>query len=209
MTVTRVRLSAAIIAVIAAFLMAFQATNAAFSAQTDNAGNAFAAGTVALSDNDGGSALFAVTEMVPGQSAQGCIEVTYSGSLDPEVRVFGAATGGDGLEAYLDLTIERGDGDCTTFGNSTAVWTNGTNGDLGAFVAGATDYTSGADNWQPTGGGADDVVPYRITVQLQDDNTAQGWEGYKKRQKAAAAAGGGTGKAAAGEGQPLLAQSAV
>lgn len=174
MTVTRVRLSAAVIAVIAAFLMAFSATNAAFSAQTDNAGNTFAAGTVALSDNDGGSALFVVTDMVPGQSEERCIEVTYSGSLDPEVRVFGAATAGTGLEGYLDLTIERGTGDCTTFGTSTAVWTNGTDGDLGAFVAAATGYANGADNWQPTGGGANDVVPYRITVQLQDDDLAQG-----------------------------------
>jgi len=154
--------------------MAFQATNAAFSSQTSNAGNDFAAGSVELTDNDGGSALFSVTEMVPGQSVNGCIQVTYSGSLDPEVRVFGAATAGDGLEAYLDLTIERGDGDCTTFGNSTAVWTNGVDGDLGAFVGAATDYANGVDNWQPTGGGADDMIPYRITVTLQDDNNAQG-----------------------------------
>lgn len=174
MTVTRVRLGAAVLAVFASFLMAFQATSAAFSSQTENAGNAFAAGTVVLTDNDGGSAMFSVTDMVPGDTEIGCIEVTYSGSVDSEVRVFGAATGGDGLEAFLDLTIERGDGDCTTFGNSTAVWTNGTDGDLGAFVAAATDYASGSDTWQPTGGGADDVVPYKITVTLQDDNAAQG-----------------------------------
>jgi hypothetical protein len=168
------RLTAALIAVFAAFLMAFQATNAAFSAPTANADNSFAAGTVALSDNDGDTAMFSVTNMVPGQTEVGCIEVTYSGSLDSEVRVYGAATGGDGLEAFLDLTIERGDGDCTTFGTSTAVWTNATDGDLGTFVAGATGYATGADTWQPTGGGADDVVPYRVTVTLQDDNDAQG-----------------------------------
>lgn len=174
MTVTRVRLSAALIAVFAAFLMAFQATSAAFSSQTSNAGNTFAAGTVELTDNDGGFALFEVTEMIPGQTEVGCIEVTYSGSLDSEVRVFGAATGGDGLEAFLDLTIERGDGDCTTFGNATAVWTNGTDGDLGAFVGAATDFATGVDAWQPTGGEPADTVPYRITVTLQDDNDAQG-----------------------------------
>lgn len=174
MTVTRVRLGAAALAVFAASVMAFQATSAAFSAQTDNAANTFAAGTVALTDNDGGSALFEVTEMTPGQTEVACIEVTYSGSLDSEVRVFGAATAGDGLEAFLDFTVEGGDGDCTTFGNTTAVWTNGTDGDLGVFVATATDFASGVDQWQPTGGGADDTVPYRVTVTLQDDNGAQG-----------------------------------
>lgn len=174
MTQTRMRLGAAFLAVAAAFLVAFQATNAAFSAQTDNQGNQFAAGTVSLTDDDGGTALFTVTDMIPGQTETGCIEVTYSGSLDSEVRAFGAATGGDGLENHLDLTIERGTGDCAAFGTSTVVWANGSDGDLGTFVASATDYASGIDNWQPTGGGADDMVPYRITVTLQDDDGAQG-----------------------------------
>ena len=159
---------------LAAFLVAFQATNAAFSAQTDNAGNAFAAGTVAISDNDSGTAMFNLSDLAPGDNATGCIEVTYSGSLDPEVRLFGAATAGDGLEDYLDLTVERGDGDCATFGTVTAVWTNGTDGDLGAFLGASTDYASGANDWQPTGGGPADMVPYRFTVELQDDNAAQG-----------------------------------
>lgn len=172
MTQSHVRLGAAIIAALAAFLMAFQATNAAFSAQTDSAGNSFAAGTVALTDNDGGSALFTVTDMVPGDTETRCIEVTYSGSVDSEVHVFGAASG-TGLDAYLDLTIERGDGTCDVFGNATPVWT-GTNGDLGSFVGAATDFATGVDAWQPTGGGPDDMVPYRITVTLQDDNNAQG-----------------------------------
>jgi hypothetical protein len=168
------RISAAVLAVLAAFLMAFQATSAAFSAQTANESNVFSAGTVALSDNDSDSAMFSLSEMAPGDSSVGCIEVTYEGSLDPEVRLFGSATAGDGLEAYLDLTVERGDGTCASFGSTTAVWTNATDGDFGAFLGAATDYASGEDNWQPTGGGPDDTVPYRFTVALQDDNDAQG-----------------------------------
>ncbi len=173
-TTTRVRISSAVLAVLAAFLMAFQATSAAFSAQTANEANAFAAGTVAISDDDAGVAMFNLSAMAPGDSSVGCIEVTYSGSLDPEVRLFGAATAGNGLEAFLDLTVERGDGTCATFGTSTAVWTNGTDGDLGVFLATATNYATGQDDWQPTGGGPDDTVPYRFTARLQDDNGAQG-----------------------------------
>lgn len=172
MSHTQGRIIAAVIAALAAMLMAVQATNAAFTAQTSNAANSLAAGTVELTDNDGDSAMFAVTDMVPGQTETACIEVTYSGSVDSEVRVFGAATG-TGLDAYLDLTIERGTGDCTTFGDATAFWT-GTNGDLGDFLGSATDFASGSDAWQPTGGAPDDTVPYRFTMTLQDDNNAQG-----------------------------------
>lgn len=170
----RVRTAAAVLAVLAASLLAFQATGAAFSATTDNTGNAFAAGTVTLTDNDAGSAMFNTSAMKPGDTVVGCIEVTYSGSLDAEVRVYGATTAGSGLEAYLDFTIERGDGDCAAFGTSTAVWTNGVDGDMGIFMGAATNYASGVDNWQPTGGLPDDTFPYRFTVTLQDNNAAQG-----------------------------------
>ncbi len=170
----RVRVSAALMAVIAASLLAFQSTGAAFSATTENAGNAFAAGTVTLSDNDAGTAMFNLPNMKPNDSQVGCIEVTYSGTLDPEVRTYGAITAGDGLEDYLDLTIERGTGTCAAFVADVAVWTNGTDGDLGVFLGAATNYATGSDSWQPTGGGADDVVPYRYTIALQDNTLAQG-----------------------------------
>ncbi len=88
--------------------MAFQRTGAAFSATTDNTGNAFVAGTVTLTDNDSGTAMFNVPNMTLNDSAVGCIEVTYSGTLDPLVKTYGASTAGDGLEDYLDLTIEGG-----------------------------------------------------------------------------------------------------
>jgi hypothetical protein len=169
----RVRIVAALISVFAAALLAFQSTGAAFSATTENAGDAFTAGTVTLSDNDSGTAMFPMLNMEPNDPAVGCIEVTYSGTLDPQVRTYGAITAGDGLEAYLDLTIERGDGTCAAFGTSTPVWTNGTDGDLGIYLGAATDYASGVDTWQPTGGGPADVVPYRFTVTLQDNILAQ------------------------------------
>ena len=173
-TIRRVRIASAVLGVALVAVFTVQTSLAAFSDTTDNTGNAFDAGTVVLTDADSGAAMFTATNLKPGDTEVGCIEVTYSGSLDGEVRLYGAVTAGDGLEAYLDLTIERGDGDCTTFGTATAVWTNGTDGDLGAFMGSATDYASGADNWAVTGGGPDDTVPYRFTVTQQDDNDAQG-----------------------------------
>jgi len=172
-TMAPIRITAAALAVMAAFVVAFQATNAAFSSQTVNTGNAFASGSVVLTDNDAGVAMFNVGNMAPGDTATGCLEVTYSGSLDADVRVFGAIAGGTGLEAYLDLEIDRGSGTCAAFGTATAVWDNATDGDLGVFLAGHTNFATGRDTWAPTGGAPNDTVPYRFIVTLQDNNSAQ------------------------------------
>ena len=174
MTDLRIKVFAGVLAMLAASFMAVQATAAAFSAQTDNTANELQAGTVALSDDDAGYALFDGSSLLgPGDVQVACIEVTYSGSLDADVRLYGALTGGTGLEAYLDLTIERGTGDCTAFGTPTEVWGSG-DGDLGDFLAAASSFADGVDNWAPAGGGGDDTVPYRFTVGQQDDNAAQG-----------------------------------
>ena len=170
---SRVRIAAAVLAVSLVAVFTVQSSLAAFSDTTDNTGNAFSAGSVVLTDNDSGAAMFSASNLKPGDSEVGCIEVTYSGSLDGNVRLYGAITAGDGLEAYLDLTIERGTGTCAAFGTSTAVWTNGTDGDLGVFMGSETDFASGSDNWSVTGGSPDDVVPYRFTIAQQDDNAAQ------------------------------------
>ena len=172
-TYARVRLGAAFVAVALVTFFTIQSSLAAFSDTTDNTGNTFDSGTVILTDDDSGVAMFTATGMKPSDTEVGCIEVTYSGSLDANVRLYGAVTAGDGLEDYLDLTVERGDGDCTTFGTSTAVWTNGTDGDMGVFMSSKTDFASGADNWAVTGGAPNDTVPYRFTVTLQNDDAAQ------------------------------------
>ncbi len=173
-TTIRIKILAVMVAVFAASFIAVQATSAAFSAQTSNAGNDFTAGSVSLSDNDAGSAMFSGASLLkPGDVQVGCIEVTYSGSLDSVVHLYGSTTGGTGLEAYLDLQVERGDGTCAAFGTATTVWAT-TDGDLGEFLAAAANYGSGIDSWAPTGGGPDDTVPYRFTITQQDDNAAQG-----------------------------------
>ena len=53
----------------------------AFSSQTENPGNVITAGTVTLEDNDGGSALYALTGAKPGDSKTSCIQVTYKGKM--------------------------------------------------------------------------------------------------------------------------------
>ena len=76
----------AIVGVIGSSAMVWQASNAAFTATTNDGVNSFAAGTVALSDNDLGTALFSATNLKPGSTGQACIRVTYSGTLAAGVR---------------------------------------------------------------------------------------------------------------------------
>jgi hypothetical protein len=86
--------------------LAGRATFAAFSSATAAGSQRFAAGTVAIGDNDLGSAMLSIPSGAPGTTDTSCINVTYSGSLDAEVRLYGAASGG--LAPYLTLTVTRG-----------------------------------------------------------------------------------------------------
>src|SRR5918999_5545280 len=54
-------------------------TFSAFSSTTTNSGNTFAAGTVFLTDNDSGSAMYNVPAGAPGTSVTRCIVLTYGG----------------------------------------------------------------------------------------------------------------------------------
>jgi hypothetical protein len=105
--------------------VAGKATFAAFSSATAAGGQRFAAGTVTIGDNDLGSAMLGIGAGAPGTADTSCINVTYSGSLDAEVRLYGAASGP--LAPYLTLTITRGT-DASAFDT------------CGAFVADLTNY---------------------------------------------------------------------
>lgn len=166
-------------------------TWAAFSSTTSNSGDSFAAGTVAISDNDAGAALLSLSAAVPGAFDEGCITVTYSGSLSATVKLYGAGTftSGSSLAPYLDLTITRGSfgsppafDSCTGFtadatnyiGAGAGVIFNGTldgfNTSHTSFANGLTDPTSGSPEvWDS----AESHV-YKIRATLQNNSAAQG-----------------------------------
>jgi predicted ribosomally synthesized peptide with SipW-like signal peptide len=94
--------------------LAALATFSAFSSQTDNPGNNVTAGTVALTDNDGGTAAYNVTNAKPGQSSTPfCIRVAYSGSLDADVKLYAASAVSGALAPYVTLKVETGSGTAT------------------------------------------------------------------------------------------------
>lgn len=149
------------------------ASFAAFSDTTDNPGNTWSAGTVILTDDDGGvSAMFIVSDMAPLATVTECIVVTYSGSVLPaDVNLYGVS-GGTGLDAYLDVTVEEGTGgvfgNCTGFSPTSTIFT----GTLTSFAATHTNFTNGAGAWNPAAN--PESRTYRFTVTLQDNNLAQG-----------------------------------
>ena len=126
----------------------------AFSATTSNPDNAFTAGTIALTDDDGGTAMFTVTAMEPGDTAEGCITVTYTGTADPLlVKIYqnayseadGAADGAT-LDDAVSLDIDRVD-DCTAK-NKDADLVVGTISANAAY----TNYSNGlSTGWDPAG----------------------------------------------------------
>ena len=159
-----------LIAGLVAGVAAFGAFSA-FSATTSNTGNSFASGTVAIADNDGGSAaLYTTVGAAPGVPTVSCIGVTYTGSLASQVKLYASAgiTGGAGIT----LTVERGTmttgtfPGCGDFAPTSTAYT----GSLGAFP---TDYTGGVDGKAAAAAWAtNDVVAYRFTVTAADDGTA-------------------------------------
>lgn len=85
-----------------------------FSATTQNAGNEITTGTVALSDNDAGQAMFNINGAKPGDTWTRCIKVSYTGSLPADVHTYFQRTPGP-LEQYLNLKMEQGTQATSTF----------------------------------------------------------------------------------------------
>jgi len=153
-------------------LVVMVGSRAAFSDTTSNAANSWSAGTVTITDDDSGSAMFNASAMKPGDTVTECIVVTYSGSLVPaDVSLYGS-TGGSGLDAYLDMTVDIGTGgvfgDCTGFSLSSTPFS----GTLASFSATHTNFASGVLAWSPAA--TPQSRTYRFTLTLQDDNAAQG-----------------------------------
>lgn len=97
---------AALTALALVAFMVTSVTRAAWTDTTENAGNAWATGTVSLTDDDGGTAMFSATDMLPGDVETNSITVTNDSSVPLDVRLYGqnlAET--DGLAQYLNLKI--------------------------------------------------------------------------------------------------------
>jgi hypothetical protein len=170
------QLAAAALSFILVALLVVTSSRAAFVAQNDNVSNQVTAASVDLTDNDSGTAMFAdVTGLMPGTDVDRCIDVTYTGTVDPTpVLVYsnGAPTGT--LAPYLNLTIDIGADTadpfrtCTGFVSSATVYT----GTLSDFATAHAGYATGVSTWDPAG--SPETRTFRFRLSVQDDAAAEG-----------------------------------
>lgn len=158
--------------------MVWQASYAAFTADTSNAANSWQTGTVVLTDNDNRAALFNVTGLKPSTTTTSrCIEVAYSGSLSSDVRLYSPSPGGDtSLAQTLTLRVERGSrstslpfGDCSGVAWQTPVY----QGTLAGFQASHGTYANGFGSRTMTAG-TRDVFRFTYGLPTSAPNTLQG-----------------------------------
>lgn len=150
----------------------------AFAATTSNAGNEIVTGTVALADNDAGSVLYSVNNAAPGTSVTRCLRVTYTGSLDSEVRLYTPSAIG-ALGPHIDFEVQPGSQaaatfpDCSGFVADGAPLFSGTLADFasahGGWAGGLVDAPGAGPGWS-----ASDSVVYRIRATVADDQAAAG-----------------------------------
>ena len=157
-----------------------QASYAGFTADTSNAGNSLGVGTVTLSDNDNGTALFALTNLRPGSTGSRCIVVTSSGTLPSGVKLYATNPGTTrALSTYVDWTVNQGSG-TTTFGSCTgftplASGSSLFTGTLASFTGSASSYATGLGSWSPTGTGSESrTYQFGYTISSPIPDTAQG-----------------------------------
>jgi Camelysin metallo-endopeptidase len=165
------------VALIASGAMVWHASYSAFSATTSNPTNNWAAGTVALSDDDSNTAMFNASNLKPGSTGSKCIAVTSTGSLPSAVKLYGTSYATtNALAANITITVDEGTGGsfaggCAGFTSSSQIY----NGLLSTFGTGKTNYATGVGTWAPTGSASDTKV-YKIvyTVSASTPDTAQG-----------------------------------
>lgn len=163
-------------ALVVAGVLVGGASYSAFSATTSTPTNNWSAGTVALSNDGQGVALFTASNLQPGSTATKDITVTSTGSLASTVKLYGTqAATTNALSSYVDLTITEGTGTGTSFtplASGSTVYT----GTVADFGSARTNFSNGITAWTPAGGSTSDARTFRIsyTLDAATPNTAQG-----------------------------------
>ncbi|MGK5682216.1 hypothetical protein [Actinoplanes sp. URMC 104] len=148
-----------------------QATHASLSETVVNSGNSWATGAVTVTDNDHGQALFSDTALAPGTGPATCVEVTYRGDVDAEVRLYltGLDERGQRLGTLLRLRIDIGSGASCAAPGTWILLGDATLRETAAARNWSTGLRPGL--WRPRPA---QTRPYRFTPTLADDNAAQG-----------------------------------
>jgi hypothetical protein len=151
------------VAVLLAGVMVWQGSDAAFTAETYNAGNNWAAGSVAISNDGTGGAMFSLNNVTPSATGSHCIVVTTDADVAGTVKTYLQNNISDGLQNNITMKIEMGTGgsysDCTGF---TATATEDTQTMASLFASHST-YGNGILPWVPPGDSATHSRTYKFT----------------------------------------------
>ena len=150
-----IQLSAFALTFILIALLVVTSSRAAFVAQNDNTTNQVTSAAIALTDTDSGTAMFnGVTNLMPGAPVERCIDVTYTGTVDPTaVLLYANAAPTGTLTPYLNLTVQMGTDNTPVFGDCAG-------------------FTSGATTWNPIG--SPETRTFRFEISVQDVTAAAG-----------------------------------
>ena len=186
------RAGAPLLGLLAAGLLVWQGSTAAFTASTTSPANAWNAGTVALTSNTGaagafvvnGTARFSVANIKPGQTGQACVTVRSTGTVPGNGRFYVQGVTGTiapALAPQIQLTVDvgtlpNGTGAGATIPSSCAgapaltnVLTNV------ALTALPTSYAASTNSWTLAGGtGVTENRVYRITWTFATTGTNAG-----------------------------------
>ena len=154
----------------------WQASHASLEETVTNRGNSWQSGTVAVTADDPGVAVFDGygTDLAPGTGPATCIEVTYAGDVAGDGRLYLARLNDHGqeLDTLLTMRIELGSGSsCATPGTWTQLGDMTLRATAEAAGTWATGLTPGT--WMPSGD-SPETRPYRFTPTVAGDNAAQG-----------------------------------
>ncbi len=169
-----IQLSAFALTFILIALLVVTSSRAAFVAQNDNSTNQVSSAAIALSDNDATTAMFNnVTNMIPGTTYERCIDVTYTGTVDPTaVMLYATGTPTGTLAPYLDLTVQVGADTPAAFRDCTGFVSSGTlySGTLDTFASTRTSHANGLSTWDPIG--SPETRTFRFVLTVQDTTAA-------------------------------------
>ncbi len=168
------RVAAVLLGLAVASVFVIDGSRAAFSDTTGNQANSLASGTVVLTDDDDDTKMFNLTGLNGGQTVERCINVTYSGTLTSDVKMYGAVTG-SGLAPGLATTVDVGTGATGGTGFSCTGFTGGTNvftGTLAAFGSSHDSYGNGVTGFANATNST--TKSYKIAVTVSNDGSYQG-----------------------------------
>jgi hypothetical protein len=190
----RAALAVVPLALLGSGALVYQASNAAFTANTSTGSNSWTAGNVFVTNGSSGSSLFSLTAMKPSSAAAAttkCVIVSYTGNLAANLRMYltnftSAPRSGGSYDpsGYVRATVEEGTGtqsDCSDFGaaggGSSRYLTSGTTAGMdvstlaGALTSFSSSYQGGNNaSWAAPASsvGSPTTKAYRISIWLPD-----------------------------------------